>query len=129
MWPTPGARGPRAASAAVIVLPPTRIAPALDGAQPGDRLDELALAVAVDAGHARRSRRARTVQRHAVDGGQAAVVDDVRRPSTSSSGSPGVHGAFSTRSTTSRPTIIRASEASSAPAVSIVPTSCRAAAR
>ena len=70
----------------------------------------------------RRSRRARTCSVDAVDGGQVAVVERRagRRPRAPTS--PGLHSSFSTRRTTSRPTIMRASVGSSAPAVSIVPT-------
>ena len=115
MWLTPAAsvsRGP----ACVTSRPATVIVPGVGLAQPHDRLDQLALAVRVDAGEAddlaRAHRPATRRARPAARGRRARET-----PSTSSSGSPGLCSGFSTRSSTSRPTISRASERSVAPSV------------
>ena len=92
-----------------------------DVPQAGDRLDELALAVAVDARErddlAARAPAGRRRRRRA---GRDRRARAGRRPRARPR--RGLASSFSTRSTTSRPTIMRASIGSSAPAVSIVPT-------
>ena len=49
MWPTPAASAPRTPRAGDVARRPRATCPATGDAQPGDRLDELGLAVAVDA--------------------------------------------------------------------------------
>ena len=102
-------RGPRRRSIARV-----------DAPQAGDRLDELALAVAVDARPARRSRpRGPSGRRPARPAGRG------RRATCEVAGPRGSarrrsSGALSTRRSTSRPTIRRASDASVAPSVGTV---------
>ena len=91
------------ASAPVTSSPPTRDRARSALAQAGERVDQLGLAVAVDARDADDLAGAH-LERDAAHALEPAVVDDVRS-STSSSGSPGFGGVFSTRSSTSRPTI------------------------
>ena len=89
-----------------------RRAPAVGGRMPGDRLGELALAVAGDAGDRRRSRRARTASETPRSAGSAAVArgrsrscdleHDARRPAPRSAAARPV--------STSRPTISAASD-------------------
>ena len=97
------------------------IVPACRAAQPGDRVDQLGLPVAVDAGDAD-DLAAAHVERHAAHLLDARARRRRVRSSTSSSGSPGCAGAFSTRSSTSRPTISRASPPRSRPRAGSVST-------
>ena len=78
-------------------------------AHPGDRLDELALAVALDAGDAE-DLAAADLDREPVDGLHAAVVERPQVADARARTSTGLGGAFSTRNTTSRPTIRLASD-------------------
>ena len=119
-------RRPRRASSRARCVPVLaagdRIVPGGGLAQPGDRVDQLGLAVAVDAGDADDLARA-DVERDAAHLLDPAVVDDVRGPRPRAATSPGLGGGLSTRSRTSRPTIARASDSSVAPSrgtVSIV---------
>ena len=89
-------------------------------AQTGQGVDQLALAVAVDAGDADDLARS-DVERDAAHGLEAAVVRHVEVLDLQS-GSPGCAGFLSTRRSTSRPTIARASPASVAPSRGIVST-------
>ena len=76
MWPTPASiisRGPRP----VTSRPSMMIWPLSDVPQPGDGLDQLALAVGVDAGEADDLARAH-LEVDAAHGGQPAVVDHVQ---------------------------------------------------
>ena len=91
-----------------------------DLAHPGEGLDELALAVALDAGHAD-DLAGPHLEGEAVDGGQVAVVLDVQVGDLQD-GSAGVASALSIESTTSRPTIIVASSLASVSLVSTSPT-------
>ena len=128
MWPTPAASAPRT-PVPVMSRPPTRTWPACAGAQAGDRLDELGLAVAVDArdaddlARARRGARARAAR--AARGRRA-----TSRPSTSSSGSPVACGAPSRpgRARRGRPSAWPGSPRSR-PRSGRCRSSCRAAAR
>ena len=72
MWPSP-ASSECFAFSPVTSTPPMTTRPALDLAQPGDRVDELALAVAVDAGDADDLARAH-VEGDAADGLEPALV-------------------------------------------------------
>ena len=110
----PGLEVISARSRCVTSSPPTTTRPASGRAQAGERLDQLGLAVAVDAGdaddlaaRARRSETPRTFSRPR--------SSRTCRSSTSRSGSPASAGPFSTRSSTSRPTISRARPSSVAP--------------
>ena len=110
----------RALDAAARDLGPVdRDRAALGLAQAGDRLDQLGLAVAVDAGHADDLAGAH-LQREAVDGGQARGRRARAGRRSSSSGAPALRSSFSSRNSTSRPTISFASDASVAPSVATV---------
>ena len=85
----------------------------------GDRLDELALAVALDAGDAEHLAAA-DVGGEAVDGLHAAVVEHPQIPHRQQHVAR-VGGGFSTRNTTSRPTMRLASDCCVAVAGSAVP--------
>ena len=120
MWPTPAAERPAHARAGdVAVADPD--APAGRDPQPGDRLHELGLAVAVDAGDAddlaRRAPRARRRAARAARGRPSP-----RGPPPRAAGSPVSAASLSSRNSTSRPTISLARLASVAPLVSTVPT-------
>ena len=88
MWPTPASRAVARRRAPVMSLAARRgSCPRSMRAQARDRVDQLALAVAVDAGDARRSRRARTCSDTPSTAGRPRS-SVTWRSSTSSSGSP-----------------------------------------
>ena len=91
------------------VAPEDLDAPADLAAHPGDRLDELALAVALDAGDAE-DLPAAHLDREPVDGLRRRGRRRTRRSRTRSTTSPGAAASFSTWNTTSRPTIRLASD-------------------
>ena len=80
------------------------------GTRPGERFDQLGLAVAFDAGDADDFAGAH-VERHVVQAPRAIARRSTDRSRTLSTTAPGFAAGFSTRSSTSRPTISRASSA------------------
>ncbi len=115
MWPRPRVEVLARRRAVTSVARDARSGPLVGAAEAGDRVDQLGLAVAVDAGDADDLACAH-LERDAAHLLEAAVVAArrVRRPR--GSGSPGVAGRFSTRRSTSRPTMSRARLSSVAPA-------------
>ncbi len=118
IWPTPSSKCCRTDSS-VMSRPDERDAAAVDPPQPASRLDQLRLAVAVDAGDPTISpaRTSNETSAHLLD----ARDRRGRGASTRSSGSPGRRCRPSLlRSSTSRPTIRRASSSSVAPSADSV---------
>ena len=120
----PGAAGPRAratrprrlsvARASVVMsLPLSAIGPAIGSAQADDRLDELASARCPSTPAMPTISPPRTVNDTPVHAPRVLGRRRHAGPSTSSTTSPGLDGCLVDPSTTSRPTIIRASPASS----------------
>ena len=114
MWPTPGVEHPAGVAVPRTSLPDDLDRAGLGPAQARDRVDQLALPVAVDAGDADDLARA-DVERDAAHLLDPAVVDARAGPRPRAAARPAVAGCFSTRSSTSRPTIARASDSSVAP--------------
>ena len=93
--------------------------------QAGDRVDQLGLAVSVHSRDADDLARANGA-RHSANGLQAAGVGHMDVLELEERRSPGSLGGLSTRSSTSRPTIIFASPSRVAPSRGTVPTACAA---
>ena len=91
-------------------------------AQAGDRVDQLRLAVRVDAGEAEDLAGA-DGEAHVANGLEPAVVEDRAGSPPRAAPSPGCAAVLSTRSSTSRPTIIFARPSSVAPVADTVSTS------
>ena len=120
------ARAPRRAASRADAWwssrPPTRMTPRSARLQPGQSLDQLGLAVPVDSGDAD-DLAGTNLEGHAAHLLDAAVVATPTGPPPRAGRRPASAGCFSTRRSTSRPTIARASDSSVAPSrgtVSIV---------